>query len=378
MLLMLAIVGLLAGCGGTEAAEAEAANETPVVASDASDKVVAEGVIEPARWSELGFDVAGDVVAVLVEEGDVVREGDPLIQLDTDDLGRAVTRAEISLRQAQLRLEQLEDPPDEVDVEIARAAVSDAAAAYQQAQMNLTMTEHGISVGDNVRATRFARDETYRIYQDLMNECQDKDDPDIAAAHNAYLDALGAYNRAVEGAELQLTTAKNQVTSAYHALEQANNSLGKLLDGADEEDIEAARLDVEAATLALDEVNSQLEEATLVAPFDGTVATVDVEVGDEVVPGQQIVVVLATLDQLQARTTDLTELDVARVEVGQSATVTVDALPDQEFSGVVQEIALQPGDYRGDVVYAVTVELTDVEDAPLRWGMTALVEIETE
>jgi hypothetical protein len=57
--------------------------------------------------------------------------------------------------------------------------------------------------------------------------------------------------------------------------------------------------------------------------------------------------------------------------------VSVDALKEEEFAGVVSEIALQPGDYRGDVVYAVTVDLTDADDSPLRWGMTALVEIET-
>jgi hypothetical protein len=44
----------------------------------------------------------------------------------------------------------------------------------------------------------------------------------------------------------------------------------------------------------------------------------------------------------------------------------------------VHEIALQSGDYRGDVVYAVTVELTDVSDTPLRWGMTTMVEIESD
>jgi hypothetical protein len=69
---------------------------------------------------------------------------------------------------------------------------------------------------------------------------------------------------------------------------------------------------------------------------------------------------------------------VARAVVEQPAVVTVDALPDQQFAGVVREIALQADDYRGDVVYAVVVELTDLGDAPLRWGMTALVEIEVD
>ncbi len=374
--LLVLAMGALAGCGGTDATETVAAEDVPVVASDADGKVVAEAVIEPVRWSEMRFDAAGDVIALMVQEGDAVVAGDPLIRLETVDISRAVAQAELSLRQAQLRLEQLQEPADKVDVEVARAVVSDAAAAYQEARQSLTVTEHSVSVGDAVRAARQARDETYRVYQNLVNELGEGD-RNTALAHDMYLNALGAYNRAVESAELELTAAQNAATHAYHALEQAQNSLDELLEGAKESDIEAARLDVEAAQLALDEAGSSLEEATLVAPFDGVVAAVNVDEGDAVAPGQTVLV-LATLDQLQARTTDLTELDVARVAEGQAATVTVDALSDQEFAGVVREIALQPGDYRGDVVYAVTVELTDADDAPLRWGMTALVEIETD
>jgi HlyD family secretion protein len=65
------------------------------------------------------------------------------------------------------------------------------------------------------------------------------------------------------------------------------------------------------------------------------------------------------------------------MKVGQDVVVTVDAMPDEEFAGVVSEIALSPGDYRGDVVYAVTIDLAPV-NAPLYWGMTALVEIQAE
>ena len=104
---------------------------------------------------------------------------------------------------------------------------------------------------------------------------------------------------------------------------------------------------------------------------------VQAEVGDQVNPGQ-VVVILATLDQLEIHTTDLTELDVGRVAVGQAVKVSVDALTGREFPGVVAEIALQGQDYRGDVVYEVTVTLDSPEEATvLRWGMTAMVEIVT-
>ena len=121
---------------------------------------------------------------------------------------------------------------------------------------------------------------------------------------------------------------------------------------------------------------SNLEQATLVAPFAGIVTAVNVDPGDAAATGA-VAFVLATLDQLQARTTDLTELDVARVAQGQAVVVTVDALPDLKMPGQVVRIGLQAVDYRGDVTYPVYVALD--EAAPeLRWGMTALVEIEAK
>jgi hypothetical protein len=91
-----------------------------------------------------------------------------------------------------------------------------------------------------------------------------------------------------------------------------------------------------------------------------------------------VAIVLATLDELQVQTTDLTELDVGRIAVGNGVEVSVDALPENTFAGIVSEISLQAEDYRGDVVYEVTVELTEAGlPESLRWGMTAMVEIET-
>jgi len=109
------------------------------------------------------------------------------------------------------------------------------------------------------------------------------------------------------------------------------------------------------------------------APFAGIVTAINVEVGNTANPGQ-IACVLAMMNQLQARTIDLTELDIGQIVEGQLARVTVDALPGREFTGVVRQIALQAEDFRGQMVYAVTVELTNVANAPLRWGMTAWVE----
>jgi HlyD family secretion protein len=377
-LALVAAAGLLAGCGG--AAAASEPTDIPVVADASSDVVVAEAVIEPARSEELGFEMGGKVVEVLVVEGDAVQAGDVVARLETEDLDRALANADLSLRQARLRLEQLEKPPEERDVASAEAAIVDAQAAYGEAVKQLTLTENSQATGDDVRAARYARDEAYRLYQELVSK-RDRGvkhigDSVVARAHDAYLDAEGQYNRAVENADFQLLSARNAVNQAYRAVEQAERDLEAVLEEPDALDLQAARLDIEAAALALEEAESALADARLEAPFDGTVTTLNVDVGDTIAVGQSALVV-ATLDQLQAVTKDLTELDVVRVEVGQEVMVSVDALPDEAFVGVVSEIALQPGDYRGDVVYAVTVDLADV-DAPLYWGMTALVEIQAQ
>jgi multidrug resistance efflux pump len=376
-LLVLTSAALLAGCGGAATPEATL---LPVVADTSSGSVVAEAVIEPARSGTLSFEMGGTVVQVMVKEGDVVKAGDPLARLSTEDLDRALAQAELSLSQAELRLDQLNEPADDSDIAAAEAAIADAEAAQAEAARNLQLTEASVAVGDAVRAARWARDEAYRTYQELQAKYDRGErwieQRHVDQAHDAYQDAEGAYQRAVQNAELQLLAAQNEVARAARALEKAQRDLAELQEGPKALDVKAAQLEIDAAELALGEAQDALKDATLEAPFDGTVAMVDIGVGDVVSPGQPVVV-LATLDQLQAKTKDLTELDVVRVKVGRRAVVTVDALPGDKFEGVVSEIALQPGDYRGDVVYTVTIDLIR-PDSPLRWGMTALVEIEAD
>ena len=75
-------------------------------------------------------------------------------------------------------------------------------------------------------------------------------------------------------------------------------------------------------------------------------------------------------------TTNLVELDVAAVSEGQAVEVTLDALPNETLRGTVVDVGRVPETSRGDVVYRVRVALDDYPDLPLRWGMTAVVNIE--
>jgi len=371
---VVAMVGVVA-CQALRAREPEQETRSAVVERGTMLVAVsASGSIEPQARVSLAFEVPGRVAEVPVEVGDTVEAGDVLARLDTTDLEFAVQQAEINLRAAQLRLERLQEPPDEADVEAARAAVSDAAAAYEVAKMNLTLTEHSVSVGDEVRAARFARDEAFRRYQNLRARF-DEHDSIVEAAHDAYLDALGRYNRAVESAELQLTNARNEVTRAYHALQQAQDNLDKLLEGASEADIEAAQLDVDAAELNLEKARNDLEKATLRAPFDGVVAAVGITAGEMASTGLPAITLLDTSGFRITVSAD--EMDVARLAEGQTAQVTLDALPDVVITGTVESIAPAATFEGGVVYYDVIIRLAPTE-APIRADMTANATIVVE
>ncbi len=146
--------------------------------------------------------------------------------------------------------------------------------------------------------------------------------------------------------------------------------------GTDERNMDAAKADVERAQALVDSAKASLEsQSALTAPFDGIIVTVDVEAGETVVPGRAVIL-LADLSRYQVETTDLSERDVTRVKVGQTAKVFIEAL-GQDFTGKVTEIALISSTLGGDVVYTVTIEL-DEQPAGLLWGMSADVEIQTE
>jgi HlyD family secretion protein len=393
VLLALATAGLLVGCGGTTATETVPAEDVPVVASDADGKVVAEAVIEPYRWSELRFEIGGDVVQVLVQEGDAVTEGNLLTSLETVDLERAVAQAELDLNQAQvdldqakLRLEQLQKPPDEADIRQAEHAVEQAAAAIVAAQLDLTAVRNSTLFNETLEDAQEVFDDKQRRYQDRLEDYETGEKPDywyVDQAKEQFDDAKLNLDRILQQRDAQLQDARNALEQAQQSHLEAQDALAQLLEGADpldvesaQKEIEAAQLNVEAAELALEDARSNLESAELVAPFAGLVVAVNVDPGDAVSLGDTAIM-LATLDQLQARTVDLTELDVAQVAEGQVAVVTVDALPDVELKGHVIRIGLQSVDYRGDVTYPVYIEL-DETLPELRWGMTAMVEIETK
>jgi HlyD family secretion protein len=401
LMLMLALAMVLVGCAGVGALGEPAPTEEVPVVSQEVNKVIAEAVIEPARWSELRFSPGGEVAELMVEEGDAVSEGDLLVRFDATDAALEVREAEVALAlaEAQLARAKVGPRPEEVAVaetalEVARAAVSQTLA--QRDELLAGATDVDIAAAQAQVAAAQAQQVRAEIQHDDTMECFNVRLPDgskrricptlgryeeqARSALHAATDGLTAAEtdlRATQGgAWAQLRDAEAAIESAMAQQEVAQARLDLVRAGSRPEDIVAAEARVAQAEASLAAARTALEDVEIRAPFGGIAAEVSVDVGDTVAPGA-VVVTVATLDELRARTTDLTELDVARVAVGQTATMEVDALPDTRLRGVVVRIGEQSVSAQGDVTYPVTVELD--QDVPgLRWGMTAVVEIEVD
>jgi len=141
------------------------------------------------------------------------------------------------------------------------------------------------------------------------------------------------------------------------------------------EKIQEADFKVEQMRAALEAAKAAIAQGTLVAPIDGTVIEVDISPGEYVQPAQ-VVIVIADLQNPRIETTDLSELNVSTVEIGQPANVYVEAL-DEEFPGRVTAISPIAGTLGGDVIFKVTIHLDEQPDE-LLWGMSADVEINIE
>ena len=113
---------------------------------------------------------------------------------------------------------------------------------------------------------------------------------------------------------------------------------------------------------------------SVIAPFDGVVAELNAKTGSSINAGE-IAVTIADISNRTVITTDVTEIDVVKLKKGQPVTVTLDAIPDTELKGEILSIGQGYTENQGDIVYEVTILLTD-KDAAMRWGMTAVVTFE--
>jgi len=196
---------------------------------------------------------------------------------------------------------------------------------------------------------------------------------------------MGAAGEALDAAEANLYALLNQrddrvrvaetaVDSAKEQQSAAEAQLAQAKVGASAEEIAAAEAAIRQAEVTLEKAQVALQRTEVRAPMGGTVGMVELRAHELVVPGQPLIT-LGDLDTLRVETTDLDEIDVARVKMGQIVDVTFDALPNQTFTGRVMRISPMAESSGGGVNYTAVIKLEELHQA-VRWGMTAFVDIE--
>jgi HlyD family secretion protein len=365
---------LLAACGGNPTAVAATPTLAPVKDSAA---IKAEGKLEPVQSVNLSFANGGEVVEVPVKEGDAVKAGDVIARVKSDAQQAAVARAEAGVAAAKASeakyLEQLPQQIAAAEAEIQSAQAQIAAASAKQ----------------NDPAAIAAAESA--VYQAKVSQ---------QAAEDAYQKVLDnkLYGPTEEQARLVVESAKSATAAAELRLKQLKS--GSASYRATGAEIAAAQAQLDAAKARLDQLNAEangkpnptyaaaiqqaeaalqaaktaVADTELSAPFAGTIAKINVKVGEAAPPGVAAVM-LADFSGWQVKTDDLTEIKVPNVKEGQPVVVTFDALPESELKGTVESIGTMFQTSSGDVVYPVTIKLIET-DPRLRWGMTASVEFE--
>ncbi len=504
----------LALAGGSSTAE-ETQTAT-VERGSITTTVSTSGVVVSQSTAEISFSQSGTVSAVKVSIGQEVKKGDVLAKLESDELKRATTEAEVNLASAQVNLSQLLKDPDEAEIasaeqSVAQAQVSldqaqraldetldgptevetlsaeqsvtsaegqvaqaeesrenlyeasgeaidaaeeavrmaedaledsegeaeDAARSLQSAESSLKSVETGycavdgapsfctkraapISSADeavlmeatvtgskevakqasevltantsyeNAVASKDSADDAVETAEEDLQEAKDDledaqagpSDEEIASVDAAVVSAQEALDLAIEQlAELsekptedELAEAQGNVDTAAAALVTAQAQLNDLLDGADIEEIELQQNQVRLAELSLEKAEEDLEEAKLVAPFDGTVAALNIEVGESAggtgETSTEAAIVLNTPDAVSLDLT-VTESDVPDIESGQTGIATFDALEDTRLPVVVDSVETNPTTTQGVVTYAVHATIMSADELEALGGNLA-------
>jgi len=406
-IVVVVIVALLAGCSGAPKTAAPAsavlaADSTaiPVVVKDDENTVYAEGVVEPVRSVTLRAGTSGTIVAVPVAEGTQVTAGDALVRFDAADAELSIQQAEagLALAQAQLDLAKAGARPEHIAVIDAQLAAASAALTQtiaQRDEQNVYAAEADVlDAQAGMMEVELAQTQAEDTHNDMM-QCYTYTLPDgneqetcptlgmyeeltrfqMEATDAALLAAQAQYG-AVQGMVApQRDAAQAAVQSALAQRDAVQAQLDLAKAGARAEAVAVAAAAVQRAETALAQAQAALDFTVVDAPFNGVVTDLPVDAGDTVAAGDPLVT-MATLDQVQIKTTDLTELDVVEIVVGQSVLVTMDAKSDEPLWGQVVRIDPQGANYLGDTLYTVVIALDEPAPPWMRWGMTAQLEIQ--
>jgi len=337
--------------------------ETAVVASgDLTQTISAIGKVRSRQSAMLPWKTSGTIGEISVEEGTKVKAGDKLASLTQASLPQNVILAQSDLYEAQKTLDNLTTSAEDAKIQAMQKIVTyeqDVRDAQYQLDNFTTPTNLvGLDTVEAVEEMKAKAEEARLSFEEV--KYASSNDREREARKNALDGARSDYNAAVKRLQYEYDLEVAQAN-----LERAHQDYAKWKDGPIPAAVEAAKAKVAAA-------ESALTQSYIAAPFDGEITQVNALLGDQVSSGTQAF----RLDDLSSLFVDLdvSEIDIAQLQVGQEATVTFDALQGRVYHGKVSQVAMISAGSSTTVNYRVTIEVTDPDERVLS-GMTAEVEI---
>ena len=366
---ILVVLFLMAGCGNN------ASTPTEIAPLSAVDTIVTEGHFVPRDNLYLSFLVRGKVSEILVKQGDQITEGQALIRVgDSQQAEAALTAVKLELISAQqvmdtlIRTAGLGGAQSQMAYINAQKARLDAQLVWNR--LDLKSIQTSIDNAQEVVDTRKADLDTAQ--QDFdENKSKPTDDPARINSEDRLKTAQTAYDDAVRLLLIQTNRRdipKADLASAVTAEAEAERAYKNTLDGPDKDALALAQARLDNAKAQESAAQNAVDNYVLKAPFDGIVAEINVSVNQQVGPETWAIVVIDP-SVWYVDTSDLTEYEVVNIEVGDTAIITVDVLPDVEMSGVIEQIAIAPKVQAGDVIYTVRLRVDD-PNPQMKWGMT--------
>jgi RND family efflux transporter MFP subunit len=305
------IVGLLDRVRLAEVKVLVLRKSTPVSAAAATG-TSSNGYIVAKTRAALSADTPGRIVQLNVQEGSVVKKGDVVARLYSDEYAANLRRAEadLVLSTASLNRSRAEKKVSGEDLTRLKSVQKSSAADVEAQRATLSYAEL-----DAERAEKLLQDNVGSVQQ----RDQAKSQRDAAKAQ-------------LDSAQARLETAAQAVTQAQAQLE--------VLTIAESE----AEARVQGMTAARDQAKATLDKTDVRAPFDGIVVLKDAEVGEVVSPNvlggsnaRGSVVTMVDFASLEVQA-EVPETSLAAVEIGRPAKIYLDAYPDRAYPGKVDRI----------------------------------------
>ncbi len=293
--------------------------------------------------------LATRILKVNVEEGDVVKPGDTLVELDC-------TIPESILAEAKARLA------------VAEANVDSSSANAAYADKNAVAARGGITVADSQLKVLEAQESLARV--------------ELERAQKLVQEGASTA-QAVDSAQTRLDTLLSQIAAQRANIAAARTQAGAVKSAGDAAKVQitAAKTNIDVVKASLARAEADVRECTLLAPIGGIVSSRNFEPGEAVQPGSAV---LAITDLKEARVRFyLPNADLAAAAPGKKVKVEADAYPEETFEGTIRYVSpraeftprnVQTKDDRERLVYAVEVGIANL-DMRLRAGMPVEVAI---